>query len=68
MGGAATGEDEDTGISLINVCPAEAIAAMRRIAKILDFVPGFLKAGHHFGVVGVPPAGGDVNLGHCHTH
>jgi hypothetical protein len=28
-------------------------------------VPGFLEAGHHFGVVGIPPAGGDVNLGHC---
>ena len=48
----------------VDVGPVEARAAVGRIAEVVDLMSCFPQAGHHFGEVFVPPAGGDVDPGH----
>ena len=44
----------------VNVGPAESVAAVGRIAEVIDFVPGLSDARDDFRIVLVPPAGGDT--------
>ena len=37
---------------------------MLTILVFIDLVAGLPEGGHHFGLVFVPPAGGDVDSGH----
>lgn len=48
----------------VHVGPTESFSAVRRVAEVIDFVAGGAQALDDLGVVLVPPAGGDVNLGH----
>ena len=47
----------------IYVGPVEAAGVVFGIAEVIDLVAGFPQRGHHFGLVWVPPAGGDVDSG-----
>ena len=49
----------------IDVGPVEAGAAVGRVTEVVDFVAGGPEAGDHFGEIGVPPTGGDVDF--CHN-
>ena len=49
---------------LVDVGPVETVAAVGRVAEVVDFVPGLTEARYHLGIIFVPPAGGDVDL--CH--
>ena len=48
----------------VDTCPFETVAAVRGIAEVIDAVAFGAEALYHFGKIGVPPAGGDVDL--CH--
>ena len=48
----------------VDTCPFETVAAVRGIAEVIDAVPLGAEALHHFGEIWVPPAGGDVDVGH----
>ena len=47
-----------------DIGPVEAAGVVLGITEVIDFVTGFSQRGHHFGLVWVPPAGGDVDFGH----
>ena len=49
---------------LVYIGPVEASRVIFGIAEVIHFVTGFTQRCHHFGLVFVPPAGGDVDL--CH--
>ena len=48
----------------VDTCPFETVAAVWGIAEVIDTVSFGAEALYHFGEIGVPPAGGDVDL--CH--
>jgi hypothetical protein len=45
----------------IDVGPSETAATVGRVPEIVDLVARFTEAGHDFGVVWIPPAGGDID-------
>lgn len=48
----------------IHIGPVEAAGVVFGIAEVIDFVTGLPERGDDFGLVWVPPTGGDVDSGH----
>ena len=57
------GEGPGGGVR-VDVGPVEAGAAVGRVTEVIDFVARSPEAGDDVGVIGVPPAGCDVDFGH----
>ena len=49
---------------LVHIGPMETAGVVFGVTEVVDLVACFSQRGHHFGLVFVPPAGGDVNS--CH--